>query len=83
VELTLINFGGIGEQDGLVLYWYLNQEGCFCSPYSHSNSLHCGIYLFPKKGASGIVPWWGGAEFELLVEITNPVPEGALEAQGL
>jgi hypothetical protein len=38
--------------------------------------------LFLKKGAAGIAAL-GGGEFELLVEIVNPIPAGTLEFQVL
>jgi hypothetical protein len=38
--------------------------------------------LFLKKRAAEIVTC-GGGEFDPLVEIVNPIPEGALESQGL
>jgi hypothetical protein len=38
--------------------------------------------LFLKEETAEIVEW-GGEEFELLVEIINPIPAGALEFQGL
>jgi hypothetical protein len=38
--------------------------------------------LFLKEGAAEIAVWQGG-EFELLVEIVNPVPAGAQEFQEL
>jgi hypothetical protein len=67
---------------GGIFEFYLNWEGCFGLPYSHSISLHCGIYLFLKKGAAEIVAWMG-VEFEPLVEIVDPIPAGELEFQGL
>jgi hypothetical protein len=36
--------------------------------------------LFLKEGAAEIAAW-GGGEFELLIEIVNPVSSGALEFQ--
>jgi hypothetical protein len=56
----------------------LNGEGLPVSPYTHLISLHCGVYLFLKEGAAEIAAG-GGGEFELLVEIVNPVPVGTLE----
>jgi hypothetical protein len=38
--------------------------------------------LFLKRKAAEIVTW-RGVEFEPLIEMVNPVPEGALEFQGL
>jgi hypothetical protein len=38
--------------------------------------------LFLKEGAAEIVAW-GGGEFELLIEVVNPVPAEALEFQEL
>jgi hypothetical protein len=38
--------------------------------------------LFLKEGAAKIVAW-GGGEFELLIEIVNPIPVEALEFQDL
>jgi hypothetical protein len=45
-------------------------------PYSP----HCGLLL--KEGATEIAAC-GGGEFELLVEIVNPIPAEALEFQKL
>jgi hypothetical protein len=39
--------------------------------------------LFLKEGAAEIAAWGEWGEFELLVEIVNPVPAGALEFQEL
>jgi hypothetical protein len=58
----------------------LNREGHPDLPYSHPISPHCGIYLFLKEGAAEIAAW-RGREFELLVEIVNPIPAEALEFQ--
>jgi hypothetical protein len=38
--------------------------------------------LFLKEGTAEIAAW-GGGEFELLVEIVNPIPTGVLEFQEL
>jgi hypothetical protein len=38
--------------------------------------------LFLKEGAAEIAAW-GGGEFELLIEIVNPIPAGTLEFQVL
>jgi hypothetical protein len=38
--------------------------------------------LFLKEGAAEIAAW-GGGEFELLVEIVDPIPAKALESQEL
>jgi hypothetical protein len=61
----------------------LNRESCLGLPYTHLISPHCGIYLFLKEGAAEIAAWGEWGEFELLVEIVNPVPAGALEFQEL
>jgi hypothetical protein len=38
--------------------------------------------LFLKEGAAEITAW-GGGEFEILVEIVNPIPTETLEFQEL
>jgi hypothetical protein len=58
--------------------FYLNREGHPSSHYTHLISPHCGVYLFLKEGAAERAAW-GGGEFELLVEIVNPVSAGTLE----
>jgi hypothetical protein len=59
--------------------FYLNREGQSGLLYTHLISPHCGIYLFLKERAAEIAAC-GGEEFELLVEIVNPV---SLEFQKL
>jgi hypothetical protein len=56
----------------------LNRAGHPGSPYTHLISPHCGTFFVPEGGGSRDSCLEGG-EFELLIEIVNPVPAGTLK----
>jgi hypothetical protein len=60
----------------------LNREGRPGSPYIQLISPHCGIFFVPE-GRGSRDSCLGGGEFELLIEIVNPVLAGKLEFQVL
>jgi hypothetical protein len=60
----------------------LNREGCPGSHYSHPNQSTL-WNLFVLEGRGSRNSFLEGGEFELLVEIVNPIPAEALQFQKL